>query len=258
MDLAFLVDSSESAKDNHAQEKRFVIDVMDRLQSARLQTGRGLGFRAALLQYSSHVIIERNFSNWRGVEDFKARVAPMAYIGHGTYTTYAITNLTRIYLEESSINSIKLAILLFDGISHPRNPDISAAMADAMNQGIKFFTIGITPEANEAANIAHLSRIAGSSRNVHNLQDAGIVAKVIQEIVSLDISLHVTCQTSSCYHAALPLCASSLCNQQTDTFQNRKSCRDHINPLNTVSLEDSRDDMFWYACSGVHQIAQSR
>lgn len=258
MDLAFLVDSSESAKDNHAQEKRFVIDVVDRLQSARLQSGRGLGFRAALLQYSSHVIIERNFSNWRGVEDFKARVAPMAYIGHGTYTTYAITNLTRIYLEESSINSIKLAILLFDGISHPRNPDISAAMADAMNQGIKFFTIGITPEANEAANIAHLSRIAGSSRNVHNLQDAGIVAKVIQEIVSLDISLHVTCQTSSCYHAALQSCALSLCNQQTDTFQNRKSCRDHINPLNTVSLEDSRDDMFWYACSGVHQIAQSR
>uniref|UniRef100_A0A3B3IH69 Collagen, type XXVIII, alpha 2b n=1 Tax=Oryzias latipes TaxID=8090 RepID=A0A3B3IH69_ORYLA len=201
MDLAFLVDSSESAKDNHAQEKRFVIDVVDRLQSARLQSGRGLGFRAALLQYSSHVIIERNFSNWRGVEDFKARVTPMAYIGHGTYTTYAITNLTRIYLEESSINSIKLAILLFDGISHPRNPDISAAMADAMNQGIKFFTIGITPEANEAANIAHLSRIAGSSRNVHNLQDAGIVAKVIQEIVSLDISLHVTCQTSSCYLA---------------------------------------------------------
>uniref|UniRef100_A0A8C8A371 Collagen, type XXVIII, alpha 2b n=1 Tax=Oryzias sinensis TaxID=183150 RepID=A0A8C8A371_9TELE len=206
MDLAFLVDSSESAKDNHAQEKRFVIDVVDRLQSARLQTGRGLGFRAALLQYSSHVIIERNFSNWRGVEDFKARVAPMAYIGHGTYTTYAVTNLTRIYLEESSINSIKLAILLFDGISHPRNPDISAAMADAMNQGIKFFTIGITPEANEAANIAHLSRIAGSSRNVHNLQDAGIVAKVIQEIVSIDISLHITCQTSSCYLAALPLC----------------------------------------------------
>ncbi|XP_023821151.1 collagen alpha-1(XXVIII) chain isoform X2 [Oryzias latipes] len=185
MDLAFLVDSSESAKDNHAQEKRFVIDVVDRLQSARLQSGRGLGFRAALLQYSSHVIIERNFSNWRGVEDFKARVTPMAYIGHGTYTTYAITNLTRIYLEESSINSIKLAILLFDGISHPRNPDISAAMADAMNQGIKFFTIGITPEANEAANIAHLSRIAGSSRNVHNLQDAGIVAKVIQEIVAV-------------------------------------------------------------------------
>ncbi|XP_051799252.1 collagen alpha-1(XXVIII) chain-like [Acanthochromis polyacanthus] len=187
LELAFLIDSSESAKDNHAQEKRFASDVMDRLQGLRLQTGRGLSSRAALLQYSSHVIIEQTFKQWRGTEDFKARIAPIAYIGHGTYTTYAITNLTRIYLEESDTSSIKVAILLFDGISHPRNPDIFSAVADAKNQGVRFFTIGITPEANEPANVAQLRLIASSpaSRYLHNLQDRGIVDKVIKEITAL-------------------------------------------------------------------------
>lgn len=186
MELAFLIDSSESAKDNHAQEKTFASDVMDRLQTVRLQTGRGLSARAALLQYSSHVIVEQTFKQWRGIDDFKARIAPIVYIGHGTYTTYAITNLTRIYLEESDPRSIKVAILLFDGISHPRNPDIFSAVADAKNQGVRFFTIGITPEANEPANVAQLRLIASSpaSRYLHNLQDRGIVDKFIKEIVS--------------------------------------------------------------------------
>lgn len=202
LELAFLIDSSESAKDNHAQEKRFATDVMERLQGVRLQTGRGLSSRAALLQYSSHVIIEQTFKQWRGPDDFKARIAPIVYIGHGTYTTFAITNLTRIYLEESALSSIKVAILLFDGISHPRNPDIFSAVADAKNQGVRFFTIGITPEANEPANIAQLRLIASSpaSRYLHNLQDRGIVEKVIKEIVSkkyvICFKLHVNCRWS--------------------------------------------------------------
>ncbi|XP_046886932.1 collagen alpha-1(XXVIII) chain-like [Hypomesus transpacificus] len=187
LELAFLVDSSESAKENHAKEKRFASDVMDRLQGVRLQTGRGLSSRAALLQYSSHVIIEQTFKQWRGTADFKARIAPIAYIGHGTYTTYAITNLTRIYLEESGPASIKVAILMTDGISHPRNPDIFAAVADAKNQGVRFFTVGITPDANQDSNVAQLRLIANSpaSRYLHNLQDKTIVDKVIKEITAL-------------------------------------------------------------------------
>lgn len=186
MEIAFLIDSSESAKDNHAQEKRFALDLMDRLQGLRLQTGRGLSSRAALLQYSSHVIIEQTFKQWRGTEDFKARISPIVYIGHGTYTTYAITNLTRIYSEESDTSSVKVAILLFDGISHPRNPDIFSAVADAKNQGVRFFAIGITPEANELANKAQLQLIANSpaSHYLHNLQDRNVAEKVIKEIVS--------------------------------------------------------------------------
>uniref|UniRef100_A0A8C8J6Z1 Collagen alpha-1(XXVIII) chain n=1 Tax=Oncorhynchus tshawytscha TaxID=74940 RepID=A0A8C8J6Z1_ONCTS len=186
LDLAFLVDSSESAKDNHAQEKMFATDVVERLQVVKLQTARALSSRAALLQFSSHVIIEQTFKQWRGVANFKTRIAPIRYIGHGTYTTYAITNLTKIYMEESEPGSIRVAILLTDGIPHPRNPDIFSAVADAKNQGVKFFMVGITPAANDASNVAQLRQLASSpaSRYLHNLQDRGIVDKVIKEIVS--------------------------------------------------------------------------
>uniref|UniRef100_A0A674EVG1 Collagen alpha-1(XXVIII) chain n=1 Tax=Salmo trutta TaxID=8032 RepID=A0A674EVG1_SALTR len=186
LELAFLVDSSESAKDNHAQEKMFATDVVERLQGVKLQTGRALSSRAALLQFSSHVIIEQTFTQWRGVANFKARIAPIRYIGHGTYTTYAITNLTKIYMEESRPGSIRVAILLTDGIPHPRNPDIFSAVADAKNQGVKFFMVGITPAANDASNVAQLRQLASSPANryLHNLQDRDIVGKVIKEIVS--------------------------------------------------------------------------
>ncbi|XP_016095940.1 collagen alpha-1(XXVIII) chain-like, partial [Sinocyclocheilus grahami] len=180
LELAFLVDSSESAKDNHAQEKRFVTDLVDRIQNIRLQTGQGLNFRTALLQYSSHVITEQSFKDWRGVPTFQDRIAPMPYIGHGTYTTYAITNLTRIYLEESGPGTVKMAILLYDGESHPKNPDIFSALADAKNQGIKFFTVGFT----SAANVEQLRILASppAARYVHNLQDKGVVDKIVKEI----------------------------------------------------------------------------
>uniref|UniRef100_A0A8C7MPN1 Collagen alpha-1(XXVIII) chain n=1 Tax=Oncorhynchus kisutch TaxID=8019 RepID=A0A8C7MPN1_ONCKI len=193
LELAFLVDSSESAKDNHAQEKRFATDVVERLQGVNLQTGRALSSRAALLQFSSHVIIEQTFKQWRGLANFKAHIAPIGYIGHGTYTTYAITNLTKIYMEESEPGSIRVAILLTDGISHPRNPDIFSAVVDAKNQGVKFFMVGITPAANDISNVAQLRRLASSPANryLHNLQDRGIVEKVIKEIVSATSSRFV-------------------------------------------------------------------
>uniref|UniRef100_A0A8C2CBS3 Collagen alpha-1(XXVIII) chain n=1 Tax=Cyprinus carpio TaxID=7962 RepID=A0A8C2CBS3_CYPCA len=182
LELAFLLDSSESAKGNHAQEKRFVTDLVNRIQNIRLQTGQGLNFRTALLQYSSHVITEQSFKDWRGVPTFQDHIAPMPYIGHGTYTTYAITNLTRIYLEESGPGTVKVAILLYDGESHPKNPDIFSALADAKNQGIKFFTVGLT----SAANVEQLRILASppAARYVHNLQDKGIMDKIVKEIVS--------------------------------------------------------------------------
>ncbi|XP_035030880.2 collagen, type XXVIII, alpha 2a [Hippoglossus stenolepis] len=187
LELSFLLDSSESAKDNHEQEKQFAMNVVDRLQGVRLQTGRSTSLRVALLQYSSHVITEQTFRDWRGTENFKYRIAPIIYIGHGTYTTYAITNMTKIYLEESSPGSIKVAILLTDGISHPRNPDIFSAVADAKNQGVKFFTLGITRSANDPANVAQLRLLASSpaSQFLRNLQDEDIVNKIVTEITGL-------------------------------------------------------------------------
>lgn len=183
LELSFLLDSSESAKDNHEQEKRFAMDMVDRLQGARLPSGRSLSSRVALLQYSSHVIKEQTLKDWRGPENFKNRIRPILYIGHGTYTTYAITNMTKMYQEESRIGSIKVVVLLTDGVSHPRNPDILSAIADAKNQGIKFFALGITGTAN----MAELRLLASSpaSRFLHNLQDEDILQKIFTEVVSV-------------------------------------------------------------------------
>ncbi|XP_068185799.1 collagen, type XXVIII, alpha 2a [Antennarius striatus] len=187
LELSFLLDSSESAKDNHEQEKQFAMNVVDKLQAARLLTGHSLRLRVALLQYSSHVITEQTFKDWKGTENFKTRIAPIIYIGHGTYTTYAITNITKIYLEESTPSSIRVTVLLTDGISHPRNPDIFSAVADAKNQGIKIFTLGITRAANEPTNVAQLRMLASApaSHFLHNLQDEGIVEKIVTEITTL-------------------------------------------------------------------------
>lgn len=191
LELAFLLDSSETAKDNHQLEKQFAMDIIEGLQSIRLDTARKLSWRAALLQYSSHVIIEQTFSQWRGSENFKSSIAPMAYIGHGTYTTYAITNMTKIFVEESSPDSIKIALLLTDGSFHPRNPDIFSAMADAKNQGVKVFTIGITHTANDLGNVANLRLLASTpaSKFLYNLQDTTVMEKVITQIVSMMLSV---------------------------------------------------------------------
>ncbi|KAK5890531.1 hypothetical protein CesoFtcFv8_014046 [Champsocephalus esox] len=187
LELSFLLDSSESAKDNHEQEKQFSMNMVDRLKGIQLPTGQGLSLRVALLQYSSHVIREQTFKDWRGTENFKTLITPIIYIGHGTYTTYAITNMTRMYLEECSPSSIKVAVLLTDGISHPRNPDIFSAVADAKNQGIKIFTLGITRTANEPANVAQLRLLASSpaSHFLYNLQDEDVIQKIATEITSL-------------------------------------------------------------------------
>lgn len=167
------------------------MNVVERLLGTQLQTGRSLSSRVALLQYSSHVITEQTFKDWRGIENFKAHIAPIIYIGHGTYTTYAITNMTKIYLEESSPGSLKVAVLLTDGISHPRNPDIFSAVADAKNHGIKFFTLGITRAANEPTNKDQLRLLASTPAThfLHNLQDEDIVEKMATQIVSIIVGL---------------------------------------------------------------------
>ncbi|PKU49432.1 hypothetical protein llap_297 [Limosa lapponica baueri] len=188
LEIAFLLDSSESAKDyNHEQQKKFVLETADRMKSLQLNSGRTLSWRMALLQYSSTVFIEQTFHDWKGPEAFKSRIAPITYIGHGTYTTYAITNLTQLYMSEGTPGSVKVAVLFTDGVDHPRNPDIFAATADAKHQGIVFFTMGMTRVAEEVSNAAKLRLLASvpASKFVFNLQEKETVEKVLKELKDL-------------------------------------------------------------------------
>ncbi|RMC18573.1 hypothetical protein DUI87_04465 [Hirundo rustica rustica] len=188
LEIAFLLDSSESAKDyNHEQQKKFVLQTVDRMKSLQLSSGRTLRWRMALLQYSSTVSIEQTFHDWKGPEAFKSHIAPITHIGHGTYTTYAITNLTQLYMTEGTLGSLKVAMLFTDGVDHPRNPDIFAATADAKHQGIVFFTMGMTRVAEEVNNAAKLRLLASvpASRFVFNLQEKDTVEKVLKEMKDL-------------------------------------------------------------------------
>ncbi|XP_039221352.1 collagen alpha-1(XXVIII) chain-like [Crotalus tigris] len=188
LEMAFLLDSSESAKNfNHEQQKKFVLETVDRMKGLQLSSGRALSWRTALLQYSSTVLIEQAFRDWTGPEAFKSRIAPITYIGHGTYTTYAITNLTQLYMTEGTHGSVKVAVLLTDGADHPRNPDIFSATADAKHQGIVFFTVGMTRVAEEVANAAKLRLLASvpASRFVFNLQEKDVVERILKEMKDL-------------------------------------------------------------------------
>ncbi|XP_077793142.1 uncharacterized protein LOC114584541 isoform X1 [Podarcis muralis] len=188
LEMAFLLDSSESAKNfNHEQQKKFILEIVDRMKGLQLSSGRSLSWRTALLQYSSTVLIEQTFRDWKGPDAFKSRIAPITYIGHGTYTTYAITNLTQLYMTEGTHGSVKVAVLLTDGVDHPRNPDIFSATADAKHQGIVFFTVGMTRVAEEVANAAKLRLLASvpASRFVFNLQEKGVVERILKEMKEL-------------------------------------------------------------------------
>ncbi|XP_073401330.1 collagen alpha-1(XXVIII) chain [Dendrobates tinctorius] len=188
LEMAFLLDSSESAKEyNHNQEKRFVLQMVDKLKGVQLESKRPFSWRMALLQYSSTVLIEQTFRDWKGPDNFKARISPIAYIGHGTFTSYAITNLTQLYMNEGTHKSQKVAILLTDGVDHPRNPDIFAATANAKNHDIKLFTVGMTSVAKEAANAAKLRLLASvpATRFVFHLQETEMVDKILKEVKEL-------------------------------------------------------------------------
>lgn len=184
--MAFLLDSSESAKEyNHNLEKKFVLQMVEKLKGIQLESRRAFSWRMALLQYSSTVLIEQTFRDWRGPDNFKTRIAPISYIGHGTFTSYAITNVTQLYMNEGTHKSVKVAILLTDGVDHPRNPDIFAATTNAKQHDIKLFTVGMTSVARETANAAKLRLLASvpSTRFVSHLQEADMVDKILKEVV---------------------------------------------------------------------------
>ncbi|KAG8124958.1 hypothetical protein E2320_020278, partial [Naja naja] len=149
---------SESAKNfNHEQQKKFVLETVDRMKGLQLSSGRTLSWRTALLQYSSTVLIEQAFRDWKG------------------------PRLSR------NSRSVKVAVLLTDGADHPRNPDIFSATADAKHQGIAFFTVGMTRVAEEVANAAKLRLLASvpASRFVFNLQEKDVVERILKEMKDL-------------------------------------------------------------------------
>lgn len=148
--------------------------------------GWTMNIRMAALQYSSTVSIEHRFSAWKDLDTFHDRLISMNYIGHGTYTTYAISNASQMIVQETRPDSVRVAVLMTDGIDHPRNPDVIAAAAEAKGYGIKFFAVGLSDIAQESQNNAKLRAIASAPAQqfVQSLQDPELEQRLLREIVS--------------------------------------------------------------------------
>uniref|UniRef100_A0A674PCI9 Collagen, type XXVIII, alpha 1b n=1 Tax=Takifugu rubripes TaxID=31033 RepID=A0A674PCI9_TAKRU len=143
VEIMFIVDSSEKAKFAlFEQQKQFVLRFSTKLMELHPPAWR-IRLRLAILQYSSTVSVEHNFRDWQDVDVFQGRVASMSFIGHGTYSAYAIANATQLFSQETSPNSLRVALLMTDGIDHPRSPSAEIAAAEAKQHNIRLFTISL-------------------------------------------------------------------------------------------------------------------
>ncbi|XP_023249185.1 collagen alpha-1(XXVIII) chain-like [Seriola lalandi dorsalis] len=187
LEVAFILDSSESAKIFlFEKQKAFVLSFSTRLATLQV-AGWDLKVRMAALQYSSSVSIEHRFSAWKDLDSYHGEVSTMNYIGHGTYTTYAITNASQLLVQETLPDSVRVVVLMTDGVDHPRNPDVIAAAAEAKGHGIKFFAVGLSDIAQQSQNNAKLRAIASTPAQqfVQSLLDPQLEEKLLKEMAAV-------------------------------------------------------------------------
>ncbi|TKC47479.1 hypothetical protein EI555_017967, partial [Monodon monoceros] len=117
----------------------------------------------------------------RDLQTFKQRVKSMNFIGQGTFSYYAIANVTRLLKREGCKDGVKVALLMTDGIDHPKNPDVQSISEDARTSGILFITIGLSTLVNETK----LRLVSGdpSSEPILLLNDSTLVDKIQDHLV---------------------------------------------------------------------------
>ncbi|XP_078198837.1 collagen alpha-1(XXVIII) chain isoform X8 [Callithrix jacchus] len=184
IDIVFIVDSSESSKIVlFDKQKDFVDSLSDKI--FRLTPRRSVEYdiKLAALQFSSSVQIDPPFSSWKDLQTFKQKVKSMNLIGQGTFSYYAISNATKLLKREGRKGSVKVALLMTDGIDHPKNPDVQSISDDARISGISFITIGLSTVVNEAK----LRLISGDSSNepILLLSDPTLVDKIQDHLETL-------------------------------------------------------------------------
>ncbi|XP_072109510.1 uncharacterized protein [Mobula birostris] len=182
IEVAFILDSSESTKDLlFEKEKKFAIEFTEKALQSEQSKKLNLLWRMAVLQYSSSVKMDHSFRDWQGLDLFKNRVRSMIHIGHGTYTSYAIGNATQLFQTEARQNSVKIAILMTDGVDHPRNPNLQDVAAHAKQNGISLFCIGPSHISSELSAVASLP----ASQFVHGIRDTNLTSNILHEVLKI-------------------------------------------------------------------------
>ncbi|XP_074543109.1 collagen, type XXVIII, alpha 1a [Halichoeres trimaculatus] len=185
VEIMFIVDSSEKATSLvFEQQKDFVLRFSTKMMQLH-SAGWRLRLRLAALQYSSTVSVEHNFRDWQDLDVFHSRVASMTFIGHGTYTAYAISNATQVFSRETSSSSLRVALLMTDGKDHPRSPSAVTAAAEAKQHNIRVFTIGLTGLPRDGPMGAKLRSIASAppQQHVFSLTDSQLDNRLFNELI---------------------------------------------------------------------------
>ncbi|XP_067418246.1 collagen alpha-1(XXVIII) chain isoform X2 [Emydura macquarii macquarii] len=185
VDIVFILDSSESAKNTlFHKQKDFVNNLSEQVFLMKPGKFRKHDVKLAAMQFSSTVKIDHPFVAWKDLNNFKQEVKNMNYIGQGTYSYYAISNATELFKTQGRKGSIKVALLMTDGIDHPKSPDVEGISAAARSLGISFITIGLS---GEKASVSNLHLISGDSPSepVLILNDPNLSDKIKGQLVAL-------------------------------------------------------------------------
>ncbi|NXG64693.1 COSA1 protein, partial [Hemiprocne comata] len=192
IDIVFILDSSESAKNQLFDlQKDFVQNLTDSIFQMKPVKSQKYNVKLASMQFSSTVSIDHPFTAWKNVQDFKEKIKSLGFIGHGTYSYYAISNATQLFKTEGRKRSTKVAFLMTDGEDHPNSPNVQSIATTARSLGIHFFTIGLSKKKVQEEKL-HLISGDSSSKHVLCLDDQNLIADVALELVSTaDVNLCV-------------------------------------------------------------------
>lgn len=193
IDILFILDSSESAKNQLFDlQKNFVQNITDSIFQMKPVKSHMYSVKLASMQFSSTVSIDLPFTAWKNVQNFKEKISSLGFIGHGTYSYYAVSNATRLFKTESHKRSVKVAFLMTDGVDHPNSPNVQGIASTARSLGIHFITIGLSKRAVQEEKLRMISGDS-SSRHVLCLDDQNLVVDVALQLVSYaDVNL-ATC-----------------------------------------------------------------
>lgn len=189
VEIMFIVDSSEKTRFVlFDQQKDFIRRFSTKLLQLHLD-GLLLRQRLSALQYSSKVLVEHSFKDWLNLNSFQTRVASMDFIGHGTFSAYAITNATKLFRQETSPSSLRVALLMTDGSDHPHSPNAVAAAAEAKQHHIRVFTIGLSAGPQRTTLGTKLRSIASAPPQQHvlSLTDSQLDDRLLNQLVSVAV-----------------------------------------------------------------------
>lgn len=195
IDIVFIVDSSESAKNQLFDlQKNFVLSLTDNIFQMKPVKSQNYNVKLAGMQFSSTVSIDHPFTAWKNVQNFKEKIRALVYIGQGTYSYYAISNATQLFKTEGRERSIKVAFLMTDGVDHPNSPSVQGIATAARSLGIHFFTIGLSKKNVKEEKLRLISDDL-SSKQVLCLDDQNLIGDVTLELEAL---LRKKCMQKNC------------------------------------------------------------